>query len=436
MRPTLSAAALVACGILASLATNLLAPDYWLFPAIYVGIVLLMVGADAANAIPRRDVNLTSTVPSSIFVGEESQIELRVSLTAPRSPTMAGVRLDVDGCLEPVAPDQTMFVPGASSTAVFSLHPTRRGQGRIKTVWYHWKGPFRLIRLVRRMELNKTINVVPNIRSVQQQAISFANDDSLTGQKKATRLGDGSEFASLRDWITGLDHRAIDWKHSARHRKLVCKEFQAERNQQIILAFDTGHLMSEVVEGAPRLDHAISAGLLLAYTSLKIGDRVGLFAFDSGVRQILGPDSGSRQFELLRQMTSAFDYSTHETNFTLALMDLIGRLNQRSLIVIQSEFVDTVTAELMVENLTRLVNRHLIIFATQSDPGLLDHTGREPSSFGGITRAVLAADILKERQITLERLRRIGVHCIDVPARQLNGELLDKYIDIKRLELI
>ena len=66
----------------------------------------------------------------------------------------------------------------------------------------------------------------------------------------------------------------MDWKHSARHRKLVCKEFQTERNHHVVLALDTGRLMNELVEGVPKLDRACTALLLLAYVSLKAGDRV------------------------------------------------------------------------------------------------------------------------------------------------------------------
>ena len=43
-------------------------------------------------------------------------------------------------------------------------------------------------------------------------------------------LADGSEFDSMREYVPGLDHRAMDWKASARHTKLLCQQFRAERN--------------------------------------------------------------------------------------------------------------------------------------------------------------------------------------------------------------
>ena len=117
--------------------------------------------------------------------------------------------------------------------------------------------------------------------------------------------------------MPGLDSRFIDWKHSARHRKLLCKEFRTERNHPIVLAFDTGHLMIEPVDGLPRLDHAINAGLLLAWVSLQGGDLVGLFGFDEMLRQYQQPRRGVSNFSHLLRATARLDYHHTETNFTL-----------------------------------------------------------------------------------------------------------------------
>src|SRR5690606_37670883 len=132
-----------------------------------------------------------------------------------------------------------------------------------------------------------------------------------------------------------------------------------ERNHQVVLAVDTGHLMSEPLVGIPKLDHAINAGLLLSYFSLRAGDRIGFYGFDSAVRTFLEPSGGLRSFPRLQQASAALDYNHVETNFTLGLGELQGRLTRRSLVVVLTDFVDTVTAEIMVENVLRLSRRHL-----------------------------------------------------------------------------
>ena len=88
--------------------------------------------------------------------------------------------------------------------------------------------------------------------------------------------------------------------------------------------------------------------------ALKTGDRVGLFAFDARVRLFAEPQGGVHAFGRLQRQTTALAYSAAETNFTLGLVELGQRLRRRSLVVVLTDFVDTVTAELMVENLARL----------------------------------------------------------------------------------
>jgi uncharacterized protein (DUF58 family) len=80
-----------------------------------------------------------------------------------------------------------------------------------------------------------------------------------------------------------MDRRRIDWKSSARHVHLYAKEFETERNNQIVFAFDCGQTMCEPVggqgDGVPRIDRAVSAALVTSYVALKGGDRVALFGF-------------------------------------------------------------------------------------------------------------------------------------------------------------
>ena len=150
------------------------------------------------------------------------------------------------------------------------------------------------------------VAILPNVRGVRQAALRFVELARVPVRARRCRahLGEGSEFDSLREYVPGLDPRAIDWKASARHRKLLLREFRAERNHQVVLAIDTGYLMSEPLAGIPRLDHAINAALLLGFVALKTGDRVGLYAFDERVRLFAEPRSGARAFPRLQQRTA------------------------------------------------------------------------------------------------------------------------------------
>jgi uncharacterized protein (DUF58 family) len=53
-----------------------------------------------------------------------------------------------------------------------------------------------------------------------------------------------------------------------------------------------------------------------------------------------------------------------------------------------------------------------------------------------LNRAVVAGDLVREREVVLRRLRRLGIHCIDAPAEKVSTELINRYLEIKRRELV
>jgi uncharacterized protein (DUF58 family) len=284
IQPTLRAFAIFAFGVPGALFLVIYEPDLWLWSFDWGAFVLVAIGTDLMLALPRRMLQVTVTAPDSMQVGERDAVTVTIGETTHPRPTRFELvreqRPDPD-------PDECVvaeLLPGAAGQARFPLWAQRRAQIHVDAVWLRWRGPLGLIELTRRIEVGRAIDVVPNVRGVRSSVLQFLSREALHGNKVQEQKGEGTEFESLRDYVAGMDSRFIDWKHSARHRRLVSKEFRTERNHQIILAFDTGYLMTEPVDGLARLDHAINAGLLLSWISLQGGDFVGLLAFAAACR--------------------------------------------------------------------------------------------------------------------------------------------------------
>jgi uncharacterized protein (DUF58 family) len=307
---------------------------------------------------------------------------------------------------------------------------------KVDAVWLRWRGPLGLAELGRRVAVDRTIDVVPSVRGVHGTALQFFVQEAIYGIKAQQQKGEGTEFEALREYMPGLDSRFIDWKHSARHRKILCKEFRTERNNHVMLAFDTGYLMLEPVDGVTRLDHAINAALGLAWVSLQGGDLVGTYGFDATVRHYTGPQRGVSSFPRIQRATAALDYHRQETNFTLGLAELSSRLKRRALVILFTDFVDTITAELLVESMQRVANRHLVVFVTQRGSVLQRAVDASPNGFADVAKAVIAQDFLRDRSIVFERLQRMGIHCLDVPSRTLSTSLINRYLLIKQRGLV
>lgn len=425
----------MAAGVPLALGVAALSPALWLAATAWVVLCFGLIVADAALAPRPRKVSLSVQAPRTLGVGRAAEAVVSATFDG-RGPGAVEFALDGDARLS-VSPGRARAaVASGRGDATFALNPVRRGRGGLTSIWARWTGPLGLVWRQRQDAPSAELAIIPDIVGVKEQALKLFSRDAPVGMKALRESGEGADFHALKEFQVGMDLRDIDWKQSARHLKLVAREYRAERNHHIVLALDTGRLMSAPLDGSSRMDRAINAALLLAFVSLKMGDRVGLFAFDARPRIASGLVTGSGAFPLLQKLASEIDYSTEETNFTLGLTALSGQLDRRALVVVFTDFVDATSAELMTENVARLLRTHLVLFVTFRDDELEKLTKDIPETADGVARAVVADRLLKQRETVSTRLKRMGVEVVEAAPGDLSGALLDGYIDIKRRGLL
>jgi uncharacterized protein (DUF58 family) len=436
MRPTPRAILVFTVGIAPALFLVIVAPQLWIMSFDYAALVLAAIAGDALMAVALRGLRVDVEVPQTMQIGETGAIVATISARSQPRAMRIELICEQRGDVDAPAIVTATLAPGEPCTVRLPLTPRRRGRVSIGSVDLRWHGPLSLIAQTRHHTVGREIDVLPNIRGVHGAALQFFAREAIFGVKVQQQRGEGSEFEALRDYAPGFDSRHIDWKHSARHRKLLCKEFRTERNNHVVLSFDTGRLMVEPIDGVPRVDHAINAALLLGWISLRSGDLVGLYGFDATIRHYVPPERGVASFARLQRATAQLDYRLEETNFTLGLAALNARLKRRALVILFTDFVDTVTAELLIESLQRIANRHVVVFVTLRDPYLQATIDAPPDRFGDVAKAVIAHDFARDRNVVLERLTRLGIHCLDLPSRNLPVGLINRYLLIKQRGLI
>ena len=407
------------------------APGLWTAGLAWSVLVVVLVAVDLGLGLRGRKLSVDAAVPDVLGVGRDGGASFALTFRR-RPPPQAEVELEGNNRLA-ITPHRTVLASEANQmSASFTLKPLRRGEGRLERLWLRWTGPLGLTWIQHVHSLSRSVPVIPDVESVREEAVRLFERNNESGLQVRLDRGRGSEFHALRDFQPGLDPRQMDWKTSARHNKLIVKEFRVEKNQHIVAVLDTGRLMSETLAGQPRLDRAIQAILLLAFVGLKLGDRFRLFAFDSRPRLRSGSVSGVRAFPALQRLAAQLDYSTEETNFTLGLTQLAGDIEHRSVIILFSDFSDTTSAELMLENVAQLLKRHIVLFVVFRDEELESMRRAEPQSARNASCSGIADMLLKERDLVLARLRQLGVEIVDAPVDQLGPGVISAYLALKQ----
>ena len=415
-----------------SLLIALLAPAWWTGGLILLGLLLLLCALDVLLGGSGHGLAVTCEGPRAAGIGEGFAVTAQARFPGP-APRALAFALGVSG---PVAAPFGLRARGEAGKAAILLKAERRGTVRLESLWLRWRGRLGLVWKQRQLGLDEAILITPDIRRLREASAQMRNREAMYGIKAQMQIGEGAEFEALADYRQGMDRRAIDWKQSARHTALIGKEYRTERNNNVIMALDSGRAMSEPLDGVPRVDRAVSAALLTAFVALKDGDRVGLFAFDSRPRASSRPISGPRAFQTLQRVAAGVEYSPSETNYTLALATLASGLQRRSLIIVFTEFADTISAELMLGAVGALLKRHLVLFVVMRDEELEAFTAAEPAGPDDVSRAVTAAALLRERRLVITRLRHLGVHVVEAPAAEAGPALVNAYLDMKRRSLL
>jgi len=434
--PSLRAIWLMLLGLPIFLAVASLAPAFWGLSGGWIGALLGLVLLDLALAPRRGALRVRVNAPPVLYIHSDDPVDIELNFETGPLPQRVNALLETNDFI--TAPKAIQLQGWSARHHEFSrtLSPIRRGTGRLERLWLDWTGPLGLIRIKRVEPLHLEIPITPNTRWVQEEAVRLYTRDADFGTKMQIDRGNGSEFDALREFSSGMDRRSIDWKHSARHRQLLAKEFRTERNHNIVFAFDTGRLMCEPLGGVPKIDRAINAALLLAYVSLRSGDKTALFGFDAKPTLTTNVLAGVAAFPHLQHLAAQLDYSVEDANYTLALTSLSARLERRSLIILFTDFVDTISAELMLENIKRLMDRHLIIFACFEDEQLSDMVNAEPKTADLVSRAVIADSLLKDREVVLRKLEHLGVQVVETRPERFSADLVSRYLDIKRREML
>ena len=424
--PTPRAIALAAGLAAAAVALGAARPSLWALGLAGVAVALLAPLVDLLRAVRPDRLRLEVDAPSILSLGRTGEVLVRAAFEGAAAPPGLEAALEVDERLR-AAPRLRPMTDGA---AAFDLSARRRGRLAIARAQVRWSGPLGLVRRQVDTPLGREVVVTPDLAPARAAAAALTA--SAPGARLDRRRGEGTEFEALRGYGAGDDRRMIAWKRSASRGELLVKEHRLEQNTPLVLAVDTGRRMSEPLDGRPRVDHALSAALALAYAGLHAGDRVKLAGFDAALRLDTPFAAGVRGFAALQVAGAGLEYAAEETNYTLGLHAIAAGLDRRSVMVMFTEFTDTVAAELMLEATALLARRHRILFAVFRDAELEDLLAAEPRTGEDVSRAVIAAALLRERALVVERLRRMGVAVVETAPGRLSGAVIDAYMDVKR----
>ena len=321
----------------------------------------------------------------------------------------------------------------AGATFSYLLKPPTRGDFAFSDLYARVFGPLGLTFRQGAVASAQAIRVFPNVQAVGQYELQLRRTQrARAGLKRARAMGSGREFASLRDYVPGDEFRTIDWKATARRAKVTARTFEAERTQDVVLLIDEGRLMRQEIEYAQKLDHVVNAALMLAHVVASGEDRIGLLSFTNTPRRWLTPRRGRAQATEILHALYAVRAEVVESDYRAAFRYLATRWRKRSLMVLFTDLADPDSSSMLLEEISLLAVRHLVVCVLVRDPLLSERIERPVQTARDAFEKAVAEEALEDRRATLALLEKRGVQIVDAVPEALSTELVARYLRVKR----
>ena len=370
----------------------------------------------------------------ALSVGHAGEVAYRWSNGGPRRARLRvrEIRPDLLGGVQ--APRALSVPQGGDQCETLSVVPLRRGREESGGFVVDSYGPLGLGRRRARVELPWEVIVYPPLVSIRLRAsVAQAQRRRDAGMKAIRELGEGRLFESLREWVPGDDIRHIDWKATARRRKVITRQYEAERRQQVLLVLDLGRLMTaEIAGGVARLDFVVQAALELAYAAAQHDDDVGIMTFADGVQHFVPPQRGRSGVRQVLDVLAVVEPKLVEPDYPGAFRYLAARNRKRALTVLFTDVIDRFASDALVANVASLRPRHIPLAVTLRNPELDGVAAMRPTDARDAFRKAAAEELLHAREEALGHIRRAGVLVIDVTPQRAAQAVVSKYLDLKR----
>ena len=408
----------------------------WALDAMLLADVALLaaVWLDARHASPlgERGITVTREAPPAFSVGRRSEVSYRWGnrKRRPARLRLREVRPEVLGGTQP--PREITVPPRGEVRETVAVVPVRRGRERAGAFVVDSTGPLGLGRRRSTQALPWDAAVYPPLVTVRLLASVAEAARRHQGVTPIRQLGEGRLFESLREWVPGDDLRHIDWKATAKRRKVITRQYEAERRQQVLLVLDTGRLLTAEIAGVSRLDYVVQAALELAYVAAQHDDNVGVMAFADGVQHFVAPQRGRLGLKRVLDVLAAVEPKLVEPDYPGAFRYLAARNRKRALTVLFTDVIDRLASDALVANVASLRPRHLPLAVTLRNPELDGVAALRPEATRDAFRKAAAEELLHAREEALSRMRRGGVLVLDVPPARAAQAVVAKYLELKR----
>ena len=426
--------------ILLVLACILFLLKFWFpqagFAALAIDAVLFaLLIADYFLTVPAKDISVQRAVAERLSIGRDNEVTIEVFSQAKENLQLKlrdAFPLEVEADVQEF---DFALESNSKATLKYNLKPRRRGAFEFGDIACRYRSKFGLFWRQAVFPGAHKVRVYSDLKALQELSVKLAHSSEF-GDLKVRKRGQGTDFASLREYVSGDDVRSMDWKATARRDHPVLRVYEVDKEQAMMVLVDAGRMMVSDLDGLSRFDHALNAALSLVLTGLMRNDSVGLGIFADKPILYMPPRRGKAYISRILESCCDVFPKMVEPDYLGALSYFAGAHKSRSLMVVITDLTDPTGSQSLLSGLASLSPRHLPFCVTLRDRQVDRVADEAVGNIEEIMRKAVANDLISQRELAFSHLVRRGCLILDCAPQELSTKLVDKYLEIKARALL
>ncbi|MDO5655625.1 MAG: DUF58 domain-containing protein [Flavobacteriaceae bacterium] len=315
----------------------------------------------------------------------------------------------------------------------YPLIPKERGEYNFGALNIYAKSPLALVSRRFRFNDDQMVPSYPSfIHLPQYELMAMQNEFLMGGIKKIRKIGHTMEFEQIKDYILGDDIRSINWKATGKRGQIMVNQYQDEKSQRIYMLIDKGRTMKMPFDGLTLLDYAINASMALSHIVLKKKDNAGVMTFSRKLENVVVAENRPGQLRKIAEALYNIETNFYEPDYSRLYVDLKMKINQRSLILLFTNFETLDALHRQLAYLRGIARQHLLVVVFFKNPEIIKITeSSNQEKLQEVYDQIIAEKFEYEKKLIRQELQKYGIYSVYTLPENLSISIINKYLEIK-----
>lgn len=270
----------------------------------------------------------------------------------------------------------------------------------------------------------------------KMEALRGRSVGRMFGAHRSVQVGTGTEFHGIRQYQFGDEFRKINWKATARTGNIMVREFEMEKNINVLIVLDASSTMGAGEQLNTKLEFSIRAAMVLCKVALEHRDNIGAVILQNNpkekkrdpIKKLETGGGNQMMFKFLDFIATT--RALGSKSLAVWMDSLVKRLRKRHLIILLSDMEAPHEDINLMYKKARARSHELLIISPFSP--WFEIFGREMTpAERGIAEAIseeMMQHILEARQ----KARSFGIPLISVGPDNIIDRTINEYLKAKQ----